>query len=52
MRPAADKRDYGIGSQILRDLGISEMRLITNHPYHPTALGGFGLTINEFVPVG
>ncbi len=51
MKPAGDKRDYGIGSQILRDLGISEMRLITNHPFHPTALSGFDLTISEFVPV-
>ncbi len=51
IRPASDKRDYGIGSQILRDLGISEMRLITNHPFHPTALSGFDLAIREFVPV-
>ncbi len=45
------KRDYGIGSQILRDLGIRQLRLITNHPIHPTALDGFGLSITEFVPV-
>jgi 3,4-dihydroxy 2-butanone 4-phosphate synthase / GTP cyclohydrolase II len=51
IKPASDKRDYGIGSQILRDLGISEMRLITNHPFHPTALSGFDLAIREFVPV-
>lgn len=42
---------YGIGSQILRDLGIRKMRLLTNHPHHPTALTGFGLSISEFVPV-
>ncbi len=46
-----DKRDYGIGSQILRDLGIRKLRLLTNHPFHPTALEGFGLSINEFVPI-
>jgi len=43
--------DYGIGSQILRDLGIRKLRLLTNHPVHPTALNGFGLEITEFVPV-
>lgn len=42
---------YGIGSQILRDLGISQLRLITDHPFTPTALSGFGLSIKEFVPV-
>ena len=42
---------YGIGCQILRDLGIRKLRLITNHPFQPTALEGFGLTIAEFVPV-
>lgn len=48
MKPPADKRDYGIGSQILRDLGIRKLRLITNHPFTPTALDGFGLTIEGF----
>ena len=43
--------DYGIGSQILRDLGIRKLQLLTNHPVHPTALSGFGLEISEFVPV-
>lgn len=43
--------DYGIGSQILRDLGIRKLRLLTNHPFHPTALEGFGLSIEEFVEV-
>ena len=47
----APKRDYGIGSQILRDLGIRKLRLLTNHPVRPTALEGFGLEITEFVPV-
>lgn len=40
---------YGIGCQILRDLGIQRMRLITSHPFTPTALSGYGLTIDEFV---
>jgi 3,4-dihydroxy 2-butanone 4-phosphate synthase / GTP cyclohydrolase II len=51
MRPPVDKRDYGIGSQILRDLGLRKLRLITNHPFTPTALAGFGLSIEQFVPV-
>lgn len=50
-RPPADKGAYGIGSQILRDLGIRKLRLLTNHPFHPTALEGFGLEIAEFVAV-
>ncbi len=48
MKPPEDKRDYGIGSQILRDLGIRKLKLITNHPFTPTALDGFGLTIEGF----
>jgi 3,4-dihydroxy 2-butanone 4-phosphate synthase/GTP cyclohydrolase II len=51
--PSANKMDYGIGSQILRDLGVRKMRLITSHPMTPTALSGFGLEITEFVePTG
>ncbi|MEX0776642.1 MAG: hypothetical protein WD042_13145 [Phycisphaeraceae bacterium] len=49
--PPTDKRDYGIGSQVLRDLGIRRLRLLTNHPFHPTALEGFGLSISEFVSI-
>jgi len=45
------KGAYGIGCQILRDLGVRKLRLLTNHPFHPTALAGFGLEITEFVPV-
>ncbi len=41
----ADKRDYGIGSQILVDLGVREMRLLTNNPKKITGLEGYGLTI-------
>ena len=51
IRPPEDKRAYGIGCQILRDLGIRQLRLITNHPFHPAALDGFGLAISQFVPV-
>lgn len=47
--PASNMMDYGIGSQILRDLGIRKMRLITRHPMTPNALSGFGLEITEFV---
>lgn len=51
LAPPVDKRDYGVGSQILRDLGIRQLRLLTNHPFTPTALDGFGLSIEEFVPL-
>jgi 3,4-dihydroxy 2-butanone 4-phosphate synthase/GTP cyclohydrolase II len=42
---------YGIGCQILRDLGVHEIRLLTNHPFQPAALAGFDLHIAEFVAV-
>ncbi|QDU72535.1 3,4-dihydroxy-2-butanone-4-phosphate synthase [Mucisphaera calidilacus] len=51
LRPPTRKQDYGIGSQILRDLGIRRMRLLTDHPFTPTALSGFGLAIEGFVPL-
>jgi 3,4-dihydroxy 2-butanone 4-phosphate synthase/GTP cyclohydrolase II len=51
VQPPVNKGAYGIGCQILRDLGIRQMRLITNHPFTPTALSGFDLSITEFVPV-
>ncbi len=47
----ADKRDYGIGSQILRDLGIRKIRLMTNNPKKIYGLDGFGLSITEQVPI-
>ena len=50
MQPPTNKGAYGIGCQILRDLGIQHLDLITNHPFTPTALSGFGLSINRFVP--
>ena len=51
IHPPQNKGAYGIGCQILRDLGVRQMRLITNHPFTPTALGGFELSIAEFVPI-
>ncbi len=47
----ADKRDYGIGSQILADIGIHEMRLLTNNPKKIAGLEGFGLKIVARVPI-
>jgi 3,4-dihydroxy 2-butanone 4-phosphate synthase/GTP cyclohydrolase II len=46
-----DKRDYGIGAQILKDLGITKMRLLTNNPKKFKALEGYGLEIAERVPI-
>ncbi len=47
----ADKRDYGLGSQMLVDLGVKEMRLITNNPTKIVGLEGYGITIVERVPL-
>ncbi len=47
----ADKRDYGIGAQILRDLGITKMKLLSNNPKKFAALAGYGLEITERVPI-
>jgi 3,4-dihydroxy 2-butanone 4-phosphate synthase/GTP cyclohydrolase II len=47
----ADKRDYGIGSQILYDLGIRKIRLLTNNPKKIYGLEGFGLEVVERVPI-
>ncbi|HUY11927.1 MAG TPA: GTP cyclohydrolase II, partial [Candidatus Dormibacteraeota bacterium] len=46
-----DKRDYGIGSQILVDLGLKELKLITNNPRKIFGLEGYGLKIVERVPM-
>lgn len=46
-----DQRDYGVGAQILRDLGISHIRLITNNPTKRSAIQGYGLEIVERVPL-
>ena len=47
----ADLRDYGIGAQILRDLGIGKIRLMTNNPKKVVGLHGYGLEIVERVPL-
>jgi len=47
----ADSREYGIGSQILVDLGITTMRLMTNNPAKYGGLEGYGLEIVERVPL-
>jgi 3,4-dihydroxy 2-butanone 4-phosphate synthase/GTP cyclohydrolase II len=46
-----DARDYGIGAQILADLGVSRMRLLTNNPAKRAGLEGYGLTTVERVPL-
>ncbi len=46
-----DPRDYGIGCQILVDLGLTTLRLLTNNPQKRAAIEGYGLTITEHVPV-
>lgn len=47
----ADLRDYGLGAQILVDLGIRDMRLMTNNPKKVIGLGAYGLNIVERVPI-
>lgn len=47
----ADERDYGVGAQILRSLGLSKIRLITNNPVKRVGLEGYGLEIVENVPI-
>ncbi len=48
---SADLRDYGIGCQILYDLGLRHLRLLTNNPRKYHALNGYGLDIVERVPI-
>jgi 3,4-dihydroxy 2-butanone 4-phosphate synthase/GTP cyclohydrolase II len=47
----ADRRDYGVGAQILRDLGISSIRLMTNNPKKIIGLKGYGIEIVERIPL-
>ena len=46
-----DERDYGVGAQILREIGVGKMRLITNNPTKRAGLNGFGLEIVENMPI-
>ncbi len=46
-----DQRDYGIGAQILRDLGVRSMRLLTNNPRKFVGLEGYGLSVVESIPI-
>ena len=48
---APDLRDYGVGAQILRDLGVRKLRLLTNNPRKIVGLTGHGLTIEEQLPI-
>jgi len=47
----ADQRDYGVGAQILRDLGVRRMRLLSNNPSKFVGLRGYGLEIVERLPL-
>ena len=46
-----NRRDYGTGVQIIRDLGLKSLKLLTNHPKHLTALHGFGIEVAEEIPI-
>lgn len=46
-----DERDYGVGASILRELGITRMRLMTNNPLKRAGLEGYGLSVSEIVPI-
>ena len=46
-----DERDYGVGASIIRELGIKKMRLMTNNPLKRAGLEGYGLSIEEVVPI-
>jgi 3,4-dihydroxy 2-butanone 4-phosphate synthase/GTP cyclohydrolase II len=46
-----DSRDYGIGSQILRDLGLCKLRILTNNPKKIYGIDGYGLSVVEEIPI-
>jgi 3,4-dihydroxy 2-butanone 4-phosphate synthase/GTP cyclohydrolase II len=47
----ADQRDYGVGVQILRELGVRSMRLLSNNPRKLVGIEGYGLTVSEWLPL-
>ncbi|MBR5240471.1 MAG: bifunctional 3,4-dihydroxy-2-butanone-4-phosphate synthase/GTP cyclohydrolase II, partial [Muribaculaceae bacterium] len=47
----ADERDYGVGANILRALGLKKLRLMTNNPVKRIGLEGYGIEITEIVPI-
>jgi len=47
----ADERDYGVGAEILRSIGVRQMRLLTNNPIKRIGLEAYGLTIKEIVSI-
>ena len=47
----ADQRDYGIGVQISRELGVRSMRLLSNNPRKLVAIEGYGLSVSEWLPL-
>jgi 3,4-dihydroxy 2-butanone 4-phosphate synthase/GTP cyclohydrolase II len=47
----ADFKEYGIGAQILRDLGVGKMRLLTNNRKHLVGLRGYGLQVTALEPI-
>lgn len=47
----ADERDYGVGAQILRNLGVKKMKLLTNNPVKRVGLEGFGLVVDKIIPI-
>ena len=51
MSQSKEQRDLGIGAQILNDLGISKLRLLTNNPRKRVGLIGYGLEIVENIPI-
>jgi 3,4-dihydroxy 2-butanone 4-phosphate synthase/GTP cyclohydrolase II len=48
---APDLRDYGIGAEILADLGVKKLRLMTNNPKKISGIDGFGLKVIERIPI-
>jgi 3,4-dihydroxy 2-butanone 4-phosphate synthase / GTP cyclohydrolase II len=47
----ADQRDYGMGVQILRELGVRSMRLMSNNPRKLVGIEGYGLSVSEWMPI-